>query len=1120
MIHSEFELPKGLSKTINDLARTREKAAKQKYLLDLGESLVMHLAAFLIAEYKQSGILHIDLEKAFIKNNKNLSFGVYLGFIRESVKFLNTIQKPSKIHQLLMGKNDLVEIARFIKAYEAIKEAINTEKEVSLVEVAALKSKENAGKLNLLDFFNAFIELRNRVAHPHKEVKGKHITWPFNEDYFDSINPYIESAIFSAVDSLTSIWEFKIFTVNEYSDNNLLLESENGSIAEVKSGQELNTGTKVILNENQDLLLFDWKVLLKAGQEGLDAIKKEEDELRNKASVEDLKIAIKAALDDGQISRDEFTFFESLGKTKLNLSKNEIKTIIIEVANSMGIEDPFPEVDQRYIDLIDDAIKNKTYNEFLLRLSGQQYGVDSEMFNKIFEERAYALNVDPIEVKNNKVIQFTSDELSDFQGLMRTQHWLRGMGLFNQFSKESVYKLSGDFNKIETKEFAHRNAFKSLQKFVDGRINKLVIADNEQWDTKSNNWQIGTMTSYAWTAIFPKNVSSGRVLALNLTIYSDGYVHTGFLPDWKDYDQLENYGLLLHVFVNHLKEFATDFRDELVKYPNLQVWDTVNNKGVYSLLDAFDKIPWYFDYLYEFDMIQFGLTYEEVQMKPILISESFDIIFNLFSGLFEYVNRDYENLLDSRFLIFDKEASIKEKLNGLKETFSNYNLIELNNQDEQKDQEDEVEFPSGEIEKGKDNFIGSAKRGYIGLEFRKKLKGFPLIFDVKIKQDYKSNQLYFQIHISCAGYEEKQVHAPIENILLQMSEVKLTNASSYFMKSKLIICQDIEDINTFDPNEIVDEFLRNFSVQLAQQSISFFDIQPYDSLMNKSENEVVTYLNELTGEASPLFGWKIYNERNRMKGNRFVDFSSSTKKHGIHSICWGVLFDNHHPNIGAKFILEDSIKGAALIEPINDFVKQNDFWKLNIIENTNSDNELWIFSSLDESQLSASSQWNRNYSPKHAGIDNPANYWCSKESMEEQPWIQFNLPALKLLTAIKIQGAPHRKNYITQFDLHYSLDGKKWEVLKDLEGNDAVKETNEITLSKPIVVNYLKVVPTKWVGYAGLRIDFLVKDLQPDKIEMYYLVPFDNNTEIQATFKELESQLAIFKSAFGSLLTF
>ncbi len=1120
MINTEFELPKGLSKTINDLARTREKAAKQKYLLDLGESLVMHLAAFLIAEYKQSGILHIDLEKAFIKNNKNLSFGVYLGFIRESVKFLHSIQQPSKIQLLLMGKNDFFDIGKFIKSYEAIKDAINNEKEISLIEAAALKSKENAGKLNLLDFFNTFIELRNRVAHPHKEVKGKHITWPFNEDYFDSINPSIESALFEAFRSLSNVWEFKIFTVNEFYEDNLLLESENGQISEIKSEQEFISGTKVIINQNKDLLVFDWKILLKAGQEGLDAIKKEEDELRNKASIEDLKIAITAALDDGQISRDEFNFFESIGKTKMNLSKNEIKEVILEVAHAKGINDPFPEVDQRYIDLLDEAIKNKTYNEFLLRLSGQQYGVDSEMFNKLFEERAYALNVDPVEVKNNKIIQFSASELSDFQGLMSAQQWLRGMGMFNQLSKESVYKITGDSYQSETKEYAHRNAFKSLQNFVVSRINRLGIADEDEWDTKRNNWQIGTMTSYAWTSIFPKKARSGRVLALNLTIYSDGYVHTGFLPDWKDYDQLENYGLLLHVFVNHLKEFALDYRDELIKYPNLQVWDTVNNKGVYSLLEAFDKIPWYFDHLYEFDMIQFGLTYEEVQLKPILISESFDIVFNLFSGLFEYVNRDYENLLDSSFIIFEKEAEVEQKLNGLKDVFSNYNLIELDVQDEKKEEEDEVNISLGEREKGNDKFIGSPKKGYIGLEFRKTLKGFPLIFDVRIKQDYKLNKLYLQIHLSCAGYFEKQVHASLENILQQMSEIKLTDASSYFMKSKLVICQSIDDISAYNPNEIVNEFLSDFSVLLAQQSVSFLDIQPYDNLMIGFENEAVSFLDQLVGETSPLFGWKIYKERNRMKGNRFVDFSSSTKKHGIHSICWGVLFDNHQPNIGAKFIVQDSIKGEALVEPIKNFVNQNDNWKLHVIENLNSENELWIFNSLDESQLSASSQWNRNYSPKHAGIDNPSNYWCSKESMEEQPWIQFNLPTLKLLSAIKIQGAPHRKNYITQFDLYYSLDGKKWEVIKDFEGNDAVKETNEITLTRPIVANYLKIVPTKWVGYAGLRIDFLVKDLQPDKIEVNYLVPIDNNTDIQATFKELENHLSNFKDTFGSLLVF
>ena len=116
-----------------------------------------------------------------------------------------------------------------------------------MIEAAALKSKENAGKLNLLDFFNKFIELRKRVAHPHKEVKGKHITWPFNEDYFDSINPSIESALFEAFRSLSNVWEFKIFTVNEFYEDNLLLESENGQISEIKSEQEFISGTKVII---------------------------------------------------------------------------------------------------------------------------------------------------------------------------------------------------------------------------------------------------------------------------------------------------------------------------------------------------------------------------------------------------------------------------------------------------------------------------------------------------------------------------------------------------------------------------------------------------------------------------------------------------------------------------------------------------------------------------------------------------------------------------------------------------------------------------------------------------------------------------------------------------------
>jgi hypothetical protein len=53
----QMKYPKSLEKTINELARSLEKAAKQKYLLDLGESLVMHLCAFVLGEYKNNGIV-------------------------------------------------------------------------------------------------------------------------------------------------------------------------------------------------------------------------------------------------------------------------------------------------------------------------------------------------------------------------------------------------------------------------------------------------------------------------------------------------------------------------------------------------------------------------------------------------------------------------------------------------------------------------------------------------------------------------------------------------------------------------------------------------------------------------------------------------------------------------------------------------------------------------------------------------------------------------------------------------------------------------------------------------------------------------------------------------------
>ena len=218
------QLPKSLEKTINDLARTRERAAKQKYLIDLGESLVMHLCAFVLGEYKEQASTSLDLEKSFLKNSKNVSFGIYLGWLREGSKFLNQEKAPSRIHQLLHAQNDLTELSMFIKAFEKLKNIIEQSDSHDFTSIQIALQKENYGKTNLLQFFDIFIQLRNRIAHPHKEVKGRIVSWPFSEDYFDAINPFLEKALASCINELSKIWEFRLYIVESNEDGLLTLK--------------------------------------------------------------------------------------------------------------------------------------------------------------------------------------------------------------------------------------------------------------------------------------------------------------------------------------------------------------------------------------------------------------------------------------------------------------------------------------------------------------------------------------------------------------------------------------------------------------------------------------------------------------------------------------------------------------------------------------------------------------------------------------------------------------------------------------------------------------------------------------------------------------------------------
>lgn len=1113
-------LPKNLEKTINDLARAREKAAKQKYLLDLGESLVMHLCSFVLGEYKESGLMSIDLEKSFLKNSKNVSFGVYLGWLRESSKFLNAEKNPSEIHNLLHDSLELSELSEFGKAFETLKSLVEnnaTDYHGPITNVL----KNNLGKTNLLLFFDLFIQLRNRVAHPHKEIKGKIVTWPFSEDYFDATNPFLEKALNRAINELSKIWEFRQFIIESNEEGRLTLKNEDsGEFEEFEVKSQLSEGVKVFANPSNTILISDWKLLLKAGDEAIERIKQEEEELRNKATIDDLKSSIKSALEDDQISLDELNFFESLGKTKLGISKEEIKKIILEVANSMGIDDPFPEVDKRFIELIDNAINTKTYNEFLLKLTGQQYGVDNETFEKVFSERTFALNVDPDEIRKNKVLQFSIEELTAFQGLMSAHKWLMSMNSLSGLTKDSIFKIKNDSYVFGTKEYWHRNAFADLENFVKGRLNKLTIDDDVLWDTNQNNWQIGAMTSYAWCSIFPKNLATKKILALHLSLYSKGDAAIGYLPDWKDYKGLENYGLLLNVFANHLKSFVKEYEIDLNKYPNLVLWDSLNNNRYYSFTDSMSKFPWFYDHIYGFDQIQFYYNANEIIANPSILIDGFDITFNLFNGLFEKVNRDYLNMLNGDYLIFNSENKIRECLGNLEPLLVNFGLceaiedeIEPTNSEEDSTQD---EITNTEEKSTSEGLEGSAYLGYFAREFRARVKGYPMALSINIKQDYLNNKLNFLIYISCAGYLESSMHEPVERILESMQDLQYDNAQFYFKRSKFLIVLPIEDINSFDAVPITNFFLNHFSTQCGKSQTKFLGLKIYSPLIESLKPSMDQAIDQMNESMNDLFNGHIRTERRWMSGCRYIDYVNGSKS--VPSWAgWGFIWRDSQLFAGITYHVRDSIKGAAIMEQMENLANKGNGWQFQIVGEAEHVSSDWILNENHTFKLSASTEHSKPHTAAHALLSNRKTYWAAKIKNEEQ-WWQLESKEPLIFSKLKLTGSPIGNSYMQLFNISYSMDGSNWRTIEHVEGINDGFELKEIQFDEAIIARQIRIYPIKYIGWPGFRIDFYAKKMMPNKIELQWLDPISNEAEIEPVVNQISAKIQELKNLKGTTI--
>ena len=1104
------QLPKNLEKTISDLARAREKSAKQKYLLDLGESLVMHLCSFVLGEYKAAELVSIDLEKSFLNNSKSVSFGVYLGWLREASKFLNAQKRPSEIQALLHGSHDFEELSKFIKAFEALKKEVEQESE-EYHQAISTTLKNNLGKVNFLQFFDIFIQLRNRVAHPHKEVKGKMVSWPFSEAYFDAINPYLEAALNKTISELNKIWEFRQYIVDSNEEGKLiLLSEESGEFTELENAQDFQEGVRVVANDANTVLLSDWKWLLRAGEEALAKIKQEEDDLRNKATIQDLQEAIKAALEDGQISLEELNFFESLGKTKMGLSKPEIKQLILEVAKKMEIEDPFPEVDKRFIEVIDQAITTKTYNEFLLKLTGQQYGVDNETFEKVFLERTFALNVDPEAVKKNRVLQFTSEEFVAVQGLMNAHKWILDTVILGKNAKESVYKVTGNSEEFGTKEFWHKTAFLNLEKFVNVRLKSLDL----EWDTNQNKWNIGNLTSFAWCSLYPKNLMSKRLLALHVTIYgpkwlAPGFVAIGFLPDWKDLRLIENYGLLNAVFVEHLKSFAHNYSEDLKKYPNLLLWDSLNNSSYYTFTHSMREHPWFYNYLFDLDQIQFVHSTKEIVENPYCLIESFDISISLFQGIFDAVERDYKNMIGDDFLLNLHEQNVRKKLCAINPLLEEYGLLDAVDQDETDNEpiqgDEEFESNNPEATVIEDGLKGKASIGYVSKVLKPRVKGYPLALSFTVKQNYLENRLDYLIYISCAGYLVQEIHRPIEKVLESMVDLQFENTKFHFKRSKFLAVMSIDDVNAFDPIPLTSYFLNQLATRCARTKTPFLGLKISAPLMVSLLPHMDSSLDHVKKALEIPFGKKIKVERNWMRGSRYLDFVPVSKKSQA-SLGWGFQWTGTEVQAGVIYQIQDSVADAEIVEALESKHRTLTDWKW-ISETLNDEYDpMWLLHDNHSFTLSASSEHSNPHTVDKALMSNRKTYWAAKIKNSEQ-WWQLESAKPMVFKALKIAGSPNASSYMQQFHLSFSMNGTDWETISLIEGLVDGSEVKEIHLDKAHIAKFVRVQPTQYVGWPGFRIDFLGHPKSPAKIELQWLTAIENPEKLASVMLQVADKI-------------
>ncbi|KAM6452712.1 neuropilin-1 isoform 2-T4 [Liasis olivaceus] len=136
---------------------------------------------------------------------------------------------------------------------------------------------------------------------------------------------------------------------------------------------------------------------------------------------------------------------------------------------------------------------------------------------------------------------------------------------------------------------------------------------------------------------------------------------------------------------------------------------------------------------------------------------------------------------------------------------------------------------------------------------------------------------------------------------------------------------------------------------------------------------------------------------------------------------------------------------------------------------------------IHSDQITASSQYNTQWSPERSRLNYPENGW-TPEIDSTREWIQVDVGVLRFVSAIGTQGAISKETKIMYFLKTYRVDissnGEDWISIKDgnnkpllFMGNTNPTEVVYRSFPKPVLTRFVRIKPVNWETGISLRFE-------------------------------------------------